>query len=94
VSGQWVLGNLVNNPYVFRMTATEKEALRAHVARWERAAPLLQQVRDADIRAADTVQSMRIFSGSATWAVTHRPAVPSSGLVEQQRWFMKLRHSQ
>jgi hypothetical protein len=78
-------------PYVFHMTATEKEALRAHVARWERAAPLLQQVRDADIRAADTAQSMRIFSGSATWAVAHRPAAPTSGLVEQQRWFMKLR---
>lgn len=76
------------------MTATEKEALRAYVARWERAAPLLQQVRDADIRAADTAQSMRIFSGSATWAVTHRPAAATSGLVEQQRWFMKLRHFQ
>jgi hypothetical protein len=37
------------------MTVIEKEALRAHVARWERAAPLLQQVRDSDIRAADTV---------------------------------------
>jgi hypothetical protein len=73
------------------MTATDKDALRAYAARWERAAPLLQQVRDADIRAADTAQAMKIFSGSATWAVTHRPASPTSGLVEQQRWFMKLR---
>ena len=81
-------------PYVFHMTATEKEALRAYVARWERASPLLQQVRDADIRAADTAQSMKIFSGSATWALTHRPATPYSGLVEQQRWFMKLRQGQ
>jgi len=79
--------------YLHGMTATEKEALRAYVARWERAAPLLQQVRDADIRAADTAQSMKIFSGSATWAVTHRPAAPTSGLVEQQRWFMKLRQA-
>jgi hypothetical protein len=73
------------------MTATEKEALRAYAARWERAASLLQQVRDADIRAADTAQAMKIFSGSATWAVTNRPASSTSGLVEQQRWFMKLR---
>jgi len=90
--GKLVLGNPINNAYASPMTVIEEEALRAHVARWERAAPLLQQVRDADIRAADTAQSMRIFSGSATWAVTHRPAGPSSGLVEQQRWFMKLRH--
>jgi hypothetical protein len=73
------------------VTPLEKEALRAYVARWRRAAPLLQQVRDADIRAADTAQAMSIFSGSATWAVVHRPAAPTSGLVEQQRWFMKLR---
>ena len=72
------------------MAATEIEALRAYAARWERAAPLLQQLRDAEIRAADTAQAMRIFSGSAMWAVTHRPAALTSGLVEQQRWFMKL----
>lgn len=76
------------------MTETEKQALREHVARWDRAAPLLQQVRDADIRAADTAQSMKTFAGSAMWAVTHRPAAPESGLVEQQRWFMKLRNAQ
>ena len=72
----------------------ENDALHRFVATWQRASPLLQQVRDADIRAADTAQAMRIFSGSATWAVTHRPAVATSGLVEQQRWFMKLRNGQ
>ena len=44
------------------MAVVEKEIMRAYVARWQRAAPLLQQVRDADIRAADTAQAMRIFS--------------------------------
>lgn len=72
------------------MTAAEKEALRAHAERWQRAAPLLQEVRDRDIRASDTARAMKIFTGSATWAATRRPSPPTSGLVEQQRWFMKL----
>ena len=73
------------------MTTVEKEGLRAYVERWQRVGPLLQEVRDADIRAADTAQAMKAFSGSATWAVTHRPVLPTSGLVEQQRWFTKMR---
>ncbi len=75
------------------MTEAEKAAIKERIAAWDRAAPVLQAVRDADIRASDTGQAMRIFSGSALWAAVHRPAPPSSGLVEQQRWFMKLRRA-
>ena len=73
------------------MTAIEKEALRAHAARWERAAPLLQQVRDADIRAADTVSMIACCNLLFRDALKHSPPLPHSGLVEQQRWFQKLR---
>jgi hypothetical protein len=69
----------------------ERKALEAHVARWQRAAPELQKVRDADIRSANTAEAMRIFRGSATWAIHHRPAEAGSGLVEQQRWFQRVR---
>ena len=91
MSGQLVLGNPINKPYIFPMTATEKEALRAHVARWERAAPLLQQVRDADIRAADTVAMVACCNLLFRDALKHSPPRMDSGLVEQQRWFKKLR---
>lgn len=77
--------------YVFHMTVIEKEALRAHVARWERAAPLLQQVRDADIRAADTVSMIACSNLLFRDAVKNSPPRMDSGLVEQQRWFKKLR---
>lgn len=68
-----------------------RETLAEYVARWQQAAPLLEEVRDADIRHADTAAAMRIFSGSATWAAAHRPPSASSGLVDQQRWFQQLR---
>ena len=86
-----VLGNPINKPYVFAVTEIEREALRAHVARWERVAPLLQQVRDADIRAADTVAMVACCNLLFRDALKHSPPRMDSGLVEQQRWFKKLR---
>lgn len=73
------------------MTSTEREALRAHVVRWERAAPLLQQVRDADIRSADTASMIACSNLLFRDALKHSPSRMDSGLVEQQRWFKKLR---
>ena len=72
------------------MTVTEKEALRKHVARWQRAAPLLQQVRDADIRAADTASMIACSNLLFRDAVKNSPPRLDSGLVEQQRWVKKL----
>lgn len=68
-----------------------RETLAEYAARWERLAPLMQEVRDSDIRTADTAEAMRIFSGSAMWAVQHRPTNVDSGLIDQQRWFQELR---
>lgn len=72
------------------MTEAERELTKRWVDTWAKAGPELQKVRDADIRAADTAEAMQLFAGSANWAVVHRPALPYSGLVEQQRWFVKL----
>jgi hypothetical protein len=73
------------------MTEFQANALRKRIKQWQQSAPVLQQVRDEDIRHADTKIAMRIFTGSADWAAKHRPPAPGSGLVEQQRWFMRLK---
>jgi hypothetical protein len=39
-----------------------KEALRQYVTRWQKASPLLQDIRDADTRAADTVAMIACLS--------------------------------
>ena len=72
------------------MKVSEKDASEAYFARWKHAAPLLDKVRDADIRTANTAQAMKNYTGSATWAVTHRPSSATCGLIEQQHWFMKI----
>ena len=75
------------------MTTAEKEAIKDRIAAWNRAAPVLEAVRDEDIRHADTAAAMKSFAGAALWAVRHRPPAPDSGLVEQQRWFQKARQA-
>lgn len=55
------------------MTKSQASALRDRLEQWKRAAPVLQQVRDEDIRRADTKIAMRIFTGSAAWAAKQGP---------------------
>jgi hypothetical protein len=53
--------------------------------------PVLQDVRDKDIQLADTARAMKCFSGAVLAALPKHPPQPWSGLVEQQRFFRKLR---
>lgn len=75
------------------MTDTEREQTKRWIDAWAAAAPVLQQVRDADIRAADTTSMIECTAGLFRDAAKNFPPKPTSGLIEQQRWFMKLRHA-
>lgn len=72
------------------MTETERELTKRWVDTWAKAAPELQKVRDADIRAADTASMIETCASLFCDAVKNFPPKPTSGLLEQQRWFMKL----
>lgn len=58
---------------------------------WVRAGAALEEVRQNDVRSADTAAAMRSFTGSVLHAVRTRPPAQTSGLVEQQRLFRKFR---
>lgn len=75
------------------MVSKQKEALRQYVTRWQKASPLLQDIRDADTRAADTVAMIACCNLLFRNAVNKTPPTMSSGLVQQQHWFGKLRQS-
>ncbi|OYW70755.1 MAG: hypothetical protein B7Z37_29765 [Verrucomicrobia bacterium 12-59-8] len=72
------------------MTDEERTLAKRWVDTWKAAGPLLEKVREDDIRAADTMRDFEIFAGLVEMEVKKRPSLPTSGLVEQQRWFMKL----
>jgi hypothetical protein len=71
------------------MTDEERRLGKLYVEAWKRAGAVMQQLRDADIRAADTARAMAVFKGAALAGIVRNPPKPTSGLIEQQRWFMK-----
>jgi hypothetical protein len=61
---------------------------------WKRAGPLLEKIREEEVRNADTQAAFRAFAGMALHIIRSRPPEPTSGLVEQQRWFRLLAQRQ
>jgi hypothetical protein len=75
------------------VTNNERELTKRWVRAWANAGPALQKVRDADIRAGNTADMIECTAGLFRDAVRNFPPKPTSGLVEQQCWFMKLRRA-
>lgn len=61
------------------------------VEQWARARKVMDMVRSEEIHSAETARAMRNFTGAVLAELQRRPAPPSSGLVEQQRWFRRVR---
>jgi hypothetical protein len=73
------------------MNNRNKDLIKSRVQQWRKAAPVLQEVRDNDIRLADTARALKLFSGAVLASLPKNPPLPWSGLVEQQQSFRKLR---
>jgi hypothetical protein len=74
-------------------TSEERDAARRWVEAWRSAGPALEAVRVRELRALDGHRAIALLTGPADYRAEPRKARPSSGLVEQQRWFMKARKS-
>ena len=72
-------------------TPEQIEAGRRWVAAWRTAGPELDRIRRNELRLLDTFKTVALLCGPADYSVPPRAPKPSSGLVEQQRWFEKLR---
>lgn len=75
------------------MTDELKAQYREYVERWKRLGPLLEEQREADVRASDTISNIAAFGRLWTSAVRDWPPGEMSGLVEQQRLFSLLRRA-
>ncbi len=62
---------------------------RRWVETWKRAGDALERVRRKELRQLDAYRAIELLCGPADYTVPPRAAKPTSGLVEQQRWFMK-----
>ena len=77
-------------------TAEDRELLRKWVDTWRRAGPELEHIRKRELEALNvegaTQEAIRQIFGSTALAL-HSPPKTTSGLVEQQMWFRRLRES-
>ena len=62
---------------------------RRWVEAWKRAGPELEQIRRKELRAIDVMAAIRALCFEADYSVPPRAPKATSGLVEQQFWFMK-----
>ena len=73
------------------MEELEKERVRQWVRNWEVVAPVLEELRAEAIRNSDTAAAIEQLSDAFESARRHWSPPATSGLVEQQRWFARLR---
>jgi hypothetical protein len=59
------------------------------VQAWREAGPVLEQLRRDELRRIDGRKAIALLCGPADYRTAPRAPKPNSGLVEQQRWFMK-----
>ena len=62
---------------------------RRWVETWRLAGADLERLRRKELRELDTYSTIVLLCGHADYTLPPRAPRPSSGLVEQQRWFMQ-----
>ena len=70
---------------------TEKEAIQRWARTWKQAGPELERIRLREVRDEDNLLSLRLLARAFNHATSTQPPGESSGLVEMQRYFQKLR---
>ena len=73
------------------MQQDEHGSLKHWVECWARAGRKLEEIRREELLATDTQHALKVLAGAFESALLHSRPEPSSGLVEQQRWFRLLR---
>ncbi len=73
------------------MDELEEQRVRQWIRNWEEAAPVLERLRDEAIRHSDPAKAIEQLSDAFESARRHHPPATTSGLVEQQRLFARLR---
>jgi hypothetical protein len=69
----------------------EREMMRRWVETWKQAGPELEAIRREEIRNLDPVQHLRGLERAFNHGLRQLPPRLSSGMVEMQEWFARLR---
>ncbi len=74
----------------YRMTESERKIIKKWIDVWKEAGTALQEIKINELRSDDYYQkNKQLLNEMLQYAFEHRTVRLSSGLVEQQRIFMK-----
>jgi hypothetical protein len=76
-------------PGLENWSAAEIELGRRWVWTWKEAGEAMERLRREDLRHLDGARAIALLCGPADYRSPPRAPRPTSGLVEQQRWFQK-----
>lgn len=68
-----------------------EEMLQKWVETWKEAGPELGKIRLCEVRDEDNLLALQQLARNFNYATSHDPPDESSGLIEMQRYFAKLR---
>ncbi len=69
--------------------SSTKEQMRVWVEDWQRVGPMLERIEATELRQPEYEDRIKTFGPLLNWVSERAVPRPTSGLVEQQRWFMK-----
>ena len=75
------------------MKTSAQENAQQWIESWNRAPVALKDIKRHELRTYDYAKNQAIVDGMLQWAFEHRQVRLDSGLVEQQRLFMKMKSS-
>jgi hypothetical protein len=70
-------------------TAEQIAQGKVWVRAWKEAGEAMEELRREELRRLDVQRAIVLLCGPADYRVPPRAPKPTSGLIEQQRWFMK-----
>ena len=72
------------------MDDSEKKKILHWIKCWKQAGPILEQIKNDELRKTSTMEALINISGAYESCRLHFQPRPYSGLVEQQKYFKRL----
>jgi len=73
------------------MKNSDRDQIKKWVETWKRAGSALDEVKRRELRAYNYFENQALVDEMLQWAVDHQKIRLTTGMVEQQRLFMKMR---
>ncbi len=73
------------------MKESDKQKIRLWIDTWKKAGAALEEIRQHELQSPDYARQLELIDNMLQFACENRKPRLTSGLVEQQRWFMKMR---